>query len=578
MTVCVGLAGPTLRMLDAGTLDELASFRLPPRGLPNPQRPSPFNDFGGGGYFYLDDQDRAILPTTDGHIYVVKETANPTGFALERSYDISTLVPFPEKIFSALPDWAGRIWFVTTGGTVGYLDPAVAGAAKVYDTNEEIANSFSVDELGGVYLVTAKALYRFDAGVTGPQVTWRAEYPNSGIAKPGQVDAGSGTTPTITSRGFVAIADNADPMNLVLYDRRSGQEICRAPVFDKGASATDNSLVSFGDALIVENNYGYSGPTATENGATTKPGVARVDYDPETGGCGQTWRSEEISPTTVPKVSLANGLLYLWTKPAGEGDDPWYLTALEARTGRLVYKQLAGTGLGFNNNYAPVTLGPDGTLYQGVLGGMVAIRDAVPPPGAQPPTGGTDPSRCRALPGPRAVPRGRDLRLEPSGLADVEVKRLVVRRGLVHSRHVATRNDVSTPRLLHARGLRNGTYVVAFRSGGGEVRRVVVVRRGGRFRGSNARIDLASSCARASLSAPLFGRGGLTVRVSTSNTAGAVTAVARRIGRTPKGVRPDRVKGTSPVVARLRLKPGTWRVTVSVRGKKVGTLVARRLR
>jgi hypothetical protein len=40
-----------------------------------------------------------------------------------------------------------------------------------------------------------------------------------------------------------------------------------------------------------------------------------------------------------------------------------------------VFKQLAGFGLGFNNNYAPVTIGPDGTAYVGVLGGLVALRD-----------------------------------------------------------------------------------------------------------------------------------------------------------------------------------------------------------
>jgi hypothetical protein len=45
-----------------------------------------------------------------------------------------------------------------------------------------------------------------------------------------------------------------------------------------------------------------------------------------------------------------------------------------ARTGRTVYRRLAGTGYGFNNNYAPVTLGPDGTAYVRVLGGVVAFE------------------------------------------------------------------------------------------------------------------------------------------------------------------------------------------------------------
>ena len=68
----------------------------------------------------------------------------------------------------------------------------------------------------------------------------------------------------------------------------------------------------------------------------------------------------------MPKLSLANGLLYTYTKPArDDGKDPWYLTAIDARTGKTVYKRLGGEGLGFNNNYAPITLGPDGAAYSG---------------------------------------------------------------------------------------------------------------------------------------------------------------------------------------------------------------------
>ncbi|HEX4735861.1 MAG TPA: hypothetical protein VH247_15740, partial [Thermoleophilaceae bacterium] len=73
VTVCVGLAGPTLRMLDPQTLDTLAEETLPPRD------PSTlgnvFTSFGGGGYFYLDDQDRAVVPTTTRHVQVFAETA-----------------------------------------------------------------------------------------------------------------------------------------------------------------------------------------------------------------------------------------------------------------------------------------------------------------------------------------------------------------------------------------------------------------------------------------------------------------------------------------------------------------------
>ncbi len=92
----------------------------------------------------------------------------------------------------------------------------------------------------------------------------------------------------------------------------------------------------------------------------------------------------------VPKLSLQNGLVYTYTKEPDTrtpADDPWYLTALDFRTGKTAFKRLAGLGLGFNNNYAPVTIGPDGTAYVGVLGGLVALRDATPPPRVARPAG-----------------------------------------------------------------------------------------------------------------------------------------------------------------------------------------------
>ena len=75
-------------------------------------------------------------------------------------------------------------------------------------------------------------------------------------------------------------------------------------------------------------------------------------------------------------MSLASGLMYAYTKDPGPGStDAWYLTAVSFRTGLTLWKRLVGTGFGYNNNYAPVSLGPDGTAYVGVLGGLTLVRD-----------------------------------------------------------------------------------------------------------------------------------------------------------------------------------------------------------
>jgi hypothetical protein len=381
VTVCVSLDGPTLAMFDAQTLDLLTTFPLPPR-IPSGSG-NPFTDFSGGGYFYLDNDDRAVVPTTTRHIWIVGQTDTDLGplYQLESDYDLTATVPAGDGILSAMPDWAGRIWFVSGTGVIGFVDPAT-GEVKSVVTGERIGNSFAVDETGGVYIVSNKAMYRFDVGTDGrPHATWRRTYDNIGITKPGQTQSGSGTTPTLMGNQWVAISDNADPMNIVVYRRGKDvtgpRVVCKHPVFSFGAGSTDQSLIGADRSMVVENNYGYTGPTSVMNGTTTTPGFERVDINPSGTGCNTVWQNTELSaPSVVPKLSMRSGLVYTYTKPQdANATDAWYFTAIDFRTGELAYKRLAGTGIGFNNNFAPVSLGADGTAYVGVLGGLVRLND-----------------------------------------------------------------------------------------------------------------------------------------------------------------------------------------------------------
>ena len=58
--------------------------------------------------------------------------------------------------------------------------------------------------------------------------------------------------------------------------------------------------------------------------------------------------------------------------PGAEG---YYWTAIDWRSGRTVWSRYAGSGLPYNNNYAGIALGADGTAYLGVTAGMVPLRD-----------------------------------------------------------------------------------------------------------------------------------------------------------------------------------------------------------
>jgi hypothetical protein len=374
-TVCVGATTPTLKLFDPTTLRQLASYRLPSRRL----GADLFTDFSGGGYFYLDHRDRAVVPTGTNHIRVVGQNPAGTAFVLRRDYDLTGAVARDDKIVSVLPAWTGELVFVTERGLVGAVRRGT-GAVRVLPLGATITNSFAVDETGGVYVVTTAALYRLDLVAGTPVVTWREEYANVGTTKPGQTSPGSGTTPTLLNDEWVAITDNADPMNVAVYrrsaDASGDREVCKVRVFKEGSSATDNSLIAADRALVVTNNFGYRGPVQSILGSIGAPGIERVDVDPDGEGCHRVWSNdEERSPSAVPKLSLATGLVYLVTRDHKGIVDSWYLSALDFRTGEVVYEQRYGTGFGHNVNYAPVSLGPDGAAYVGVLGGLVRIAD-----------------------------------------------------------------------------------------------------------------------------------------------------------------------------------------------------------
>lgn len=373
--LCGGLDGFQLMLIDPVTLEPLASMKTSDRDITSGA--NPLTDLCGGAYFYLDHQDRAVVETADGHVLVVRQAGE--SFAVERDYNLTSAIPDGDCLIALMPDWYGRIWFVTQNGGVGTLDRSSGQVQTLRLDGERIVNSFATDETGAAFIVSDHALYRFDATAGGrPQVTWREAYDRGSSQKPGQLSQGSGTTPTLIGKDLVVITDNADPRMQVVSYKRGAQpvrerEVCREAVFAPGAGATENSLVAVGRTVIVENNHGYQNPSTTTLGRSTSPGITRVDITKQ--GCGTLWESTETAPTSVPKVSLQTGLLYVYTKPAGHLADPWYLTAIDVRTGRTAWSRLTGTGTQWNNHYAAIYLGPDRAAYIATLSGLVRIAD-----------------------------------------------------------------------------------------------------------------------------------------------------------------------------------------------------------
>ncbi len=386
-----------LELMDPVTLEELASYDLPPRSLRwIVQGVLPWEYLGAGMYFYLDEQGRAVVPTTDNTLRIVQvpDMGEQTTFELVREYDLRSHVaplswPDEDSVAWVLPDWDGTVyWYATTAGVVGTVDVATGAVQTMRLEGEIIENSFAVGE-DGVYILSDYALYRLrqDAG-GGVVVDWRTAYDRGPDSKPGHITRGSGTSVTLAGGldGLVVITDNAEPRIHVLFVRRSdGMVVCSAPVFEVGQSGTDVSTVGFELAdeggrgmgvysVLVENNWGHH----TFPRSNPAPGLTRVDAVRQSDGsyhCQEVWASEEKS-IGVFKLSLGNGLAYMYWRGETGLLSQWYLTGIDWRTGQTVYKQRTGTGLGYNNWAGALFLHPDGGLaYSTTIFGLVAVRD-----------------------------------------------------------------------------------------------------------------------------------------------------------------------------------------------------------
>ncbi|MDB4973763.1 MAG: hypothetical protein JWN48_2104 [Myxococcaceae bacterium] len=389
VTVCVQQRSPSLLLLDAETLTVLARYDLPTRKTPLFRVRKMMNDTSGGAYFYLDHRGRAIVGTADGTIEIIAllDDAEGTRFEREERIDLKRVLTFADgsrdKITAVLPDFRGNYWFVARYGTVGLVTPSRA-VHTLRLPGEEVENSFSIGP-EATYVVSDHALYRLEHDGNGPpRVIWREPYDRGQRRKVGQINQGSGTTPTLLGSDYVAIGDNAEPrMNVLVMrrDSRAGQRVvCKQAVFGAGKSATENTFIGYQRSLIVENNAGYDLFTTMRGGKTSAPGIARIDVRADESGCDVVWESQEISQTTVPKLSTESGLVYLYTKlpNAPKGADAYYFTALDFSTGRTVYQVLTGTGVRYDNNWAAISLAPDGSAFVGVLNGLIRVRDSRP--------------------------------------------------------------------------------------------------------------------------------------------------------------------------------------------------------
>lgn len=395
MCISGNVVGFRLLLLDADTLEILAETRLPQRAstveaIKKLDFDKISSDTSGGAYCHLLKGDRPIIGNSDNvvQIFCIDESSGKPEWKVEKEWDVSSSLPKGSYITDAIPDYEGNIWFVTRPGEVGFIDADTEEVRLMSLENEEIQNTLAVCD-DGIYIVSDHAMYRFDINENNlPYYTWRTEYDRGTSLKPGAINQGSGTTPTLLDvpcadgsvKKLCAITDNADGhVNLVIYDRLNGKIIDQVPLFKENESVSENSVIAYGRSFIIENNYSETGAGFLVNDPVSTPGVVRIDMNADCTKAEIVWESQEASSTVVPKLSTGNGLVYLYTRVKND-DIPdravaWYLTAVDFRTGETVYKVFTGEGKNWNNSYGPITIGPNGKAYVGVFNGVISVED-----------------------------------------------------------------------------------------------------------------------------------------------------------------------------------------------------------
>jgi hypothetical protein len=413
ITACFAPHEATAVLADPDTLQVLSYYRLEvPPG-------TPYKGTGrqvlmrssGASYSFLNGNDQLTIVSGGKKIVTLVEAGSAESPVLElpegNTYDLKDVILGDNDLAGVMVDWQGRIWFTTVGtdkdpAMVGVLNPATYSDEDpnvkwvVFPMGEFIRNTFAVTKAGvdraSAYVVTSLNMYRIDAGPDDqPQVMWKEPYDTSGTTKDGQYELGSGTSPTVLGEGkYVAITDNGTPehptwMKVVVFrtdarlDPNEERKVCQVPVFeDQPGAALSNSLIGSRLSLIATNNYNYLWDW--QNGRTvypSAPGAERIDINPNGKGCTKVWANSGVATTTSPRLSTKAGLIYTVAREKDEQTNVYvyYWVALDFRTGKTVWKKMAGTGDKCDSFYPALAIGPNRALYVGAYGGFMTIRD-----------------------------------------------------------------------------------------------------------------------------------------------------------------------------------------------------------
>ena len=429
------LGGIAIRNLNAEETTTLGYF--------SPKQHDGGNYLIQSSYTFLDAENRIVCPTSNNHVLMLR-TTDEAGNVLpefEKVLDIDIKAAaenalgkeLTQNLLSVVFDYDGNLWFATGGfriyperqqqGVLGYIAHSaieailngeqtdLSKAVFVYELTpgEGAENGIAASKDGAVILTNMNCyLLRANKGV---EAVWCTPYESVGAKVSGEGDKttggglawGGGCSPTLTPN-LVMFTDNADPVNLLALDMKTGEVVAKMPVLDDLPDgyqvAIENSAIVYDDgegtvSTIVCNWFGagnagladpnndssiqsyaniYDQNWLMKGNAMIAPGVERVDTVKTDSGyeMKSIWTRNDLSDTSIMKLSTATGYIYGYVQDLTTG--MWQYIILDFATGETVFTMDVSNKYGYNNMAIGMYTGNSGNALYCPTGYLELLR------------------------------------------------------------------------------------------------------------------------------------------------------------------------------------------------------------
>ena len=296
--------------------------------------------------------------------------------------------------------WDGHV-VIAMAGVIAVVDRELQSASVAPIPGEFVDNSITVDDRGGIYVVTDQ--YMRKMVWTGMRLSfdeangaWKEGY--DWVRKPTSLSRGAGTTPTIMGYGedadrLVIIADQGDPVKAVAFWRddipADAKQVIGAPsrrtasaiplsipiksTVEWSPHVSGTGMMMFGSDFLdpVRWDAGFDLVSTCVTSGLTRPaprGAEKFNWNSDTNTFEPVWSYMGKGLTwSLAPVSEKSNSVHLATIE----DGVYSLTGLNWQTGEKMAEITLGKSVKFNTCGAFNVPMPDGSLYlTSVFGGV----------------------------------------------------------------------------------------------------------------------------------------------------------------------------------------------------------------